>query len=92
MNFISVALFKKSHANVFIVYLLEILIINLKIMEQHFQDLAQKVIYDNNLEYFSDHFAKTFTQKPIPQQCCDIMSFGIISMVNPIGLMKTWGK
>ena len=34
----------------------------LKIMEQHFQDVAQKVMHDNNLEYFSAHFAKKNTK------------------------------
>ena len=42
--------------------------------------------------YFSAHFTKNFTQKPSPQQCCEIMSFEIISTINPIGSMKNWGK
>ena len=58
-------------------------------MEQHIQDAAQKVMHDKNSEYFADHFTKHFTQKPIPQQCHEIMSFEIISTVNHIGLMKT---
>ena len=61
-------------------------------MEQHFQDVAQKVANDNKLDSFAAHFAKYFTQKPNPQQCRKIMSFNILSMVNPIGSMKTWGK
>ena len=44
-------------------------------MEQHLQDVAQNVMHNNNTEYFSARFAKHFTQKPIPQQCCDIMYF-----------------
>ena len=63
-----------------------------KRMEQHFQHVAQKVANDKNLDYFAAHFAKHFTQKPSPQQCREIMSFDIISTVNPIGSMKTWGK
>ena len=61
-------------------------------MEQHFQDVAQKVMNNNNSDYFASHFAKYFTQKPSPQQYRKIMSFGILSTVNPIGSMKTWGK
>ena len=61
-------------------------------MEQHFQNVRQKVANDNNSDYFSAHFAKHFTQKPSPQQCREVMSFDILSTVNPIGSMKTWGK
>ena len=61
-------------------------------MEQHFKDVAQKVTNDKNLDYFAAHFAKHFTQKPSPQQCCKIMSFGIPYTVNPIYSMKTCGK
>ena len=61
-------------------------------MEQHFQDAAQKFMHGKNLEYFTSHFAKSYTQKPIRQQCSEIISFEIISTVNPIGSMKTWGK
>ena len=61
-------------------------------MEQHFQDVAQKVTNNKNSDSFADHFAKHFTRKPNPQECHKIMSFDIISTVNPIGSMKTWGK
>ena len=61
-------------------------------MEQHFQDVAQKVANDKNSDSFASHFAKHFTQKLSPQQCRKIMSFGIPSTVNPIGSMKNWGK
>ena len=61
-------------------------------MEQHFQDVAQKVTNDKNQEYSAAHLAKHFTQKPSPQQCHKIMSFDILSTVNPIGSMKNWGK
>ena len=61
-------------------------------MEQHFQDVAQKVTNNKNSESFAAHFAKHFTQKPSPQECREIMSFDIISTVNPICSMKTWGK
>ena len=63
-----------------------------KRMEQHFQDVAQKVANDKNSDSFAAHFAKHFTQKSSPQQCREIMSFGILSTVNPIGSMKTWVK
>ena len=42
--------------------------------------------------HFSAHLPKHFTQKPSPQQDCNIMPFKIIATVNPIGSMKTWGK
>ena len=58
-------------------------------MEQHFQDVAQKVVNNNNLNSFAAHFTKNFTQKPSPQKCCEIMSFDILSTVNPIVSMKT---
>ena len=61
----------------------------IKRMEQHFQDVAQKVANNNNSGSFAAHFAKHFTQKPSPQQCRKIMSFGILSTVNPIVSMKT---
>ena len=63
-----------------------------KRMEQHFQDVAQKVVNNKNLDSFAAHFAKHFTQKRSPQECREIMSFDILSTVNPIGSMKTWGK
>ena len=58
-------------------------------MEQHFQYVAQKVANDKNLDSFADNFAKHFTQKPSPQKSRKIMSFNILSKVNPIGSMKT---
>ena len=61
-------------------------------MEQHFQDVAQKFINDKNLESFANHFAEHFTKKTSPQQCRKIVSFGVLSTVNPIGSMKTRGK
>ena len=54
-------------------------------MEQHFQDVAQKVAINKNLDSFAAHFTKNFTQKPSPQECREIMSFDILSAVNPIG-------
>ena len=61
-------------------------------MEQHFQDVAQEVANNKNSNSFAAHFAKHFTQKPSPQECRKIISFDILSTVNPIGSMKTWGK
>ena len=60
--------------------------------EQHFQDVAQKFGNNKNSDSFAAHFAKHFTQKPSPQQCRKIMSFDILSTVNPIGSMETWDK
>ena len=61
-------------------------------MEQHFQDVAQKFANNKNSDSFAAHFARHFTQKPSPQECREIMSFDILSTVNPIGSMKTWGN
>ena len=61
-------------------------------MEQHFQDVAQKVQRDKNSNTFAAHFAHHFDQKPTLQQCREIMKFEILSKVNPIGSMKTWSK
>ena len=60
--------------------------------EQHFQDVYQKVLCHNILDSFDDHFAQNLTYKPITQKCQYMMSFEILSTVNHIGLMKTWGK
>ena len=61
-------------------------------LEEHFQDVAQKVVNIKNSESFVANFAKYFTQKPGPQECREIMTFDILSAVNYIGSMKTWGK
>ena len=61
-------------------------------MEQHFQDIYQKVQYNNSLECFAANFDQDFTQKPIPQKYSTIIYFNILFMVNPIDLMKMWGK
>ena len=61
-------------------------------MEQHFQDMPQKVMNYNNSDSFAAHFARHFTQKPSPLKCRKIMSFDILSTVNPICSMKIWGK
>ena len=61
-------------------------------MEQHFQDVSQKVANNKNSEPLAAHFAKIFTQKPSTQQCHKITYFGIISTVNPICSMKIWVK
>ena len=61
-------------------------------MEQHFQDIAQKVANNKNSDSFAAHFGKHFMQKPSPQQCRKIMSFNILSTVKPTGSMKNWDK
>ena len=61
-------------------------------MEQHFQDIAQKVQHDKNSDDFGAHFATYFDQKPTPQQCRETMKFEVLAKVNLIGSMKTWGK
>ena len=61
-------------------------------MEQHFQDVAQKVQHNKNSDTFEAHFNQHFDQKLTPQQCREIMRYEIRSTVIPIGLMKTWSK
>ena len=61
-------------------------------MKQHFQYVAQNFTNNKNSDSFSSYLAKTFTQKPSLQQCHEIMSFNILSTVNHIGSMNTWGK
>ena len=90
-NVAHAVLFKKSHENAVLISTLEILKIQ-KNVEQHFQDVAQKVIHDKNLDSFDDHFAIHFTQKPSLQQCYEIMSFEILYKVNPISSIETWEK
>ena len=41
-------------------------------MEQNFQDVSQKLQYNNNSGYFADHFVQNFTQKTSQQQCHNI--------------------
>ena len=38
----------------------------IKILEQHFQDMVQKLLHGNNKEYFDAHFGQHFILKPIP--------------------------
>ena len=47
---------------------------------------------NKNPDSFADHFAKHFTEKSSPQECREIMSFDILSTVNPIGSIIPWGK
>ena len=54
-------------------------------MEQHFQDVAQKGANNKNSDSFAAHFDEHFTQKASPQECREIMSFDVLSTVNPIG-------
>ena len=61
-------------------------------MEQHFQYLAQKLTHNTNLHSFYAYLENHFTQKPRSQKYHEIISFELFSMVNPIGLMKNWGK
>ena len=63
-----------------------------KKMEQHFQDMAQKVQHDKKSDTFAPHFAQNFDQKPTPQQFCEKTKIEILSKVNPIGSMKNWSK
>ena len=56
-------LFTRSRANDAVTVTLEIPKTLWKIIEQHFQDVAQKVTNYNNSDSFSDYFAKHFTQK-----------------------------
>ena len=63
-----------------------------KRMEQHSEDVAQKVHHDRDFDTFVAHLAQHFDQKPTPQQCCETMKLEILSKVNPIRSMKTWSK
>ena len=44
------------------------------IMEKHFQYVAQKVMHDNNSDFFAANFAKNVIQNPNSQQCHKIIS------------------
>ena len=61
-------------------------------MEQHFQDVAKRVMNDKNLGFFAAHFAKHFTQKQSPQQCRKLMSFGILFYGTPYWLNENLGE
>ena len=52
-----------------------------KIMELNFQNMAQKVQHNKNLDTFAAHFAQQLYQKPTPQQCLEIIKFDILSTV-----------
>ena len=51
-----------------------------KRMQQHFQDVAQKLQHDENLYTFVAHFAQYFDQKLTTQQCREIMKFEILGL------------
>ena len=44
------------------------------------------------MDSFAAHFAQYFGKEPSAQQYRTIMSFEILSVVNPAGSMKTWGE
>ena len=75
VNVVDNVLFTKSHVNDVVTSTLEIVKMHKKKIEQHFQDVAQKFTNNTNLDYFAANFAKHFTQKSSPQQCCKIISF-----------------
>ena len=52
-------------------------------MEQYFQDVAERVANDKNLDFLASPFSKKITQKPSPQKCHKIMSFDIIFYGKP---------
>ena len=61
-------------------------------MKGHYNDVQQLVQNGKFSDSFARHFAQHFSVKPSPQQQRDIMKFEIISSVNPISAMKTFGK
>ena len=61
-------------------------------MEQHFQDVAQKLQYNKNSYTFAAHCYQNLYHKPTTQQCCEIMKSEISSMVYHIGSMKNWSN
>ena len=44
-------------------------------IEQHFQDLAQKLQYDKNSDNFVAHLAQHFDQKLSPKRCQEIIKY-----------------
>ena len=65
VNVVDVVLFTRSRANDVVTFTLEIPKTIKKIMEQHFQYVAQKFMNDKNLDSFAAHSAKKFTQKNV---------------------------
>ena len=61
-------------------------------MKGHYNDVQQLVQNGKFSDSFARHFSQHFSVKPSPQQQRDIMKFEIISSVNPISAMKTFGK
>ena len=53
VNAVNVVLFTRSRTNAAVNFTFEIPQNTLKIMEQHFQDVAQKVANDKNLDSFA---------------------------------------
>ena len=92
VNVVDAVLFTRSYVNTVVNFTLEI---PKTISKQKWNNTSKmwlKSMNDENLHSFAGHFAKRFTQKPSPQQCHKIMFFGILSTVNPLGSMKTWGQ
>ena len=61
-------------------------------MEQNFQDVAQKVQQNKNLDTCAAHFAQHFDRKLTPQYCREKMKFETLSKVKSMRLMKTGSK
>ena len=91
LNVVYAVFFTNSNVNAVATLMFETTKTLLK-TEDYFQYVAQKVMNDNNSDSFTAHYASHFIQKPSPQQCRKIMSLDIISTINPIGSMKTWGN
>ena len=61
-------------------------------MNQQYQDLAQNVQYNKQLDTLVAHFAQHFYQKLTPKQCHEIMKSEILYMVDTIREMKAQSK
>ena len=60
VNVVDVVLFTRSRANTLVTFTLEIPKKTPKILEQYFQDAAQKFVKDKNSDSFAAHFTNHF--------------------------------
>ena len=63
-----------------------------KKMEGHFLDVQKLITEGMILDSFTKHFAQHFDSEPSWKKLCDNMKSEILSKLNPIGVMKTFGS
>ena len=61
-------------------------------MNGYFNNVCKLVSNGTILDSFAKHFAQHFNSAPMCKTLCDNMQLEILSQLNPIGAMKTFGS